>query len=158
MDVHHASTLWLILLSLLSLCFFSKLWSHPFLSWSISFPCAHAYFFQCIQPWIPPPSFRFPSFLHLHDLTLTGFCPNPLHPVIEWTVSHDHFSLLPLLFPPPLFLYLARRTSFPPWVLQTPVWELKVEGEEKEERLPTIKASESLPLTLRPTMESSPKL
>lgn len=40
--------------------------------------------------------------------------------LIEWPLSCDHLFLLPLLFSFPS-LYLARRTSFPPWVQQTPV-------------------------------------
>lgn len=53
--------------------------------------------------------------------------------LIEWPLSCDHLFPLPLLFSFPS-LYLARRTSFPPWVQQTPVWKLKVEGEALEER------------------------
>lgn len=51
----------------------------------------------------------------------------------EWPLSCDLLFPLPLLFSFPS-LYLARRTSFPPWVQQTPVWKLKVEGEALEER------------------------
>lgn len=53
-------------------------------------------------------------------------------PSVHWTASLLRPSLLaPTPLSPPLSLYLARRTSFPPWVLQTPVWKLKVEGEEE---------------------------
>lgn len=65
--------------------------------------------------------FHFGGF-HAFSIDMTSPCLDSAptsHHVIEWAL--DHFSLLPLLFPPPLFLYLARRTSFPPWVLQTPV-------------------------------------
>lgn len=51
---------------------------------------------------------------------------------IEWPLSYDHLSPAPTPLSPPLSFYLARRTSFPPWVLQTPVWKLKVEGEVVE--------------------------
>lgn len=40
---------------------------------------------------------------------------------IEWPLSYDHLSPAPTPLSPPLSFYLARRTSFPPWVLQTPV-------------------------------------
>lgn len=56
---------------------------------------------------------------------------NPhIPPIVHWMDSLLRPSLpAPTTLSPPLSLYLARRTSFPPWVLQTPVWKLKVEGE-----------------------------
>lgn len=67
--------------------------------------------------------------------------PNHVRPVhlahwSAWSFPRPSLpSSLPSSFPSPpplpLSFYLARRTSFPPWVLQTPVWKLMMEGEEE---------------------------
>lgn len=64
-------------------------------------------------PWLDNSS-------HPFHLALNGLSPTTIS-----SCSHSSFPSL-------LSLYVARRTSFPPWVLQTPVWILKVEGEVLE--------------------------
>lgn len=75
-----------------------------------------------------------------HFPALIGHLPSshPTHRSLNGLSPTIISPPLPLPLSPPLSLYLARSTSIPPWVLQTPVWKLKVEGEvveaEEEER------------------------
>lgn len=133
----------------------------PALLWHIFIPTVFFFsfhlsmMFSIFSQWNPPLvifSFHTHIFLHSHInndnnndnfisfffllffLYLVWTPPLQILPsLIEWPLSCDHLFPLPLLFSFPS-LYLARRTSFPPWVQQTPVWKLKVEGEALEER------------------------
>ena len=184
--VRHASTLWLIWLSLsplfhsFILSFFLSVWffqpfitclyflTPPYFASDIAFTCSHSNSLLCIHPmlmffhnhillwwffssFIPSVS-HYSNFLpHSHTSSTCDFFSLHMSRYLPWLdislttphypppIAHWMASLLrpPLPAPtplsPPLSLYLARRTSFPPWVLQTPVWKLKVEGEEEEE-------------------------
>lgn len=102
--------------------------SHPVL-------CSPPIFISLFPPTLTPLQ-RENVYLYMsHYLPWLDISCATLHilPIMHWMASLPRPSLLaPTPLSPPFSLYLARKTSFPPWVQQTPVWIQKVEGEVVE--------------------------